>query len=201
MLISACLAHDAMIVTKSKEEMIQIGRQILGFEHCRSDCNVVQSDGIDVDSLIGAAIRQWYLQLLDTGEERHLATQPLTVTATQSSGNAGGTVLSLPDGCRRVLTVRLGGWHHAVRPAGVEAFERICGRQLNKYSAAVVDHPNAVMTADGKVVAWPDGNEYGNTEVYGVVDEGEDSYTFDDSALDTLGTALQTIKIPDYGSA
>lgn len=187
-------------MTYSEQELIDYGRRVLGFGHIRSDCNLSQTDGVDVDALIADNIRQWYLELLRNGARELLEGTAVAVTASTPLGGAGGARLEVPARCVRVLSVRLKGWHHAVEPLGAAKLEQTMLRQLNPYTAATVRSPVAVASADGSILAWPESAEYGSTEVIGAVDPGAGTYTFAEGALQSLAQHLSTLKIIDYAS-
>lgn len=187
-------------MTYTEQELIDYGRRLLGFGHVRSDCNLSQSDGVDVDALIAASIRQWYLELLRRGPRELLEGAKVKITASTPLGGAGGARLEVPRECLRVLSVRLSGWHHAVEPLASSQLEQTMARQLNPYAAATVRAPVAVLSADGSILAWPEGAELGTAEVIGAVDTGAGSYTFAEGALQSLEQHLSTLKITDYAS-
>lgn len=190
-----------MQIKKNRQEMLLEARRLLGLEHTRSDCGAAQTDGIDTDALIAASLRQWYLDLLDRGDVRYLAPQKLEITSSRPSGIAGGAVLRLPDECRRALSVRLAGWHHAVAVRPAAEMAAAVHAQLNGYAAATPSRPVAVCGADGRsIYAWPDPAELGSNEIEGAADTGEDLFVMDDSALSTLPQWLSQLKITDYGS-
>lgn len=179
--------------------MLSLSRKLLGLEHLRVDCTAVASDGIDAGVLIENAVRQWYLGLLDSGSPEEVAQRPVEFTASRAPGGEG-VYIRTAAGCRRVMMVRLAGWHHGVAPLKASQCEEVVRRQRNPYSGASAEHPVAVSLPDGNILAWPEPGEYGTPEVSGTVDDGPESYTFDERALSSLGNALNNIRIPDYGS-
>lgn len=187
-------------MTYTKQQMLSYARARLGLDHLRSDCSAEQTDGIDADSLIEAALRQWYLELLAHGEPEHVSARAVEATASVPSGSSGADQYRLPGCCVRLLSLRLNGWHHAVAPLPPEEMEATIRRQLNSYTAATVRNPVAVMTRDGNVMAWPGAGQYGPSEFRGAVDDGAALYTFEESALSTLDTYLSKLKITDYAS-
>lgn len=189
-----------MKTTYTREEMLDLARELLGFDHKRTDCLAVQTDGIDPTTLIERELRNWYLDLLDHGPVSSLAPTAVAVVASRPAGHSSGTRLAVPTNCRRVLTVHLAGWQRAVTPLGAEKCASTVARQLNPYTRASVDSPVAVVSADGSLLAWPEPAENGTTTVTGAVDSDPETYIFDDSALASLKEALNNIKIPDYGA-
>ncbi len=107
--------------------------------------------------------------------------------------------MALPENCRRVLWLRLPGWHHGTVPLAASEADRVALRQLNPYTASTPSAPVAVLAPSGRsVTAWPAAAEYGSPKVMAAADTGEDSFVFDDSALATLPEFLQTVKIVQY---
>ena len=188
-----------MKVTYTKSRLIAYARRISGFDCLRADCGAERADGVDVDALLGDALRRWYLALLDNGPVGYLAPEELTVVAANEIGVAGGTSMTLPENCRRVLWLRLPGWHHGTVPLAASEADRVVLRQLNPYTASTPSAPVAVLAPSGRsVTAWPAAAEYGTPKVMAAADTGEDSFVFDDSALATLPEFLQTVKIVQY---
>lgn len=189
-----------MTVTKTKSEIISLGRRVLGLDHSRTDCYAVQTDGIDADALIELAARNWYLRLLDEADPALVAPRAVNATAARPAGEAAGTRLVLPSECRRVTAVALPGWHHAVKPLPSSEMSAAVSRQLNPFTRATVDTPVAVLSDAGYICAWPEGTEHGSMAVSGTVDDGAETYTFDEAAVGSLVEAFKTIQIPDYGT-
>lgn len=190
-----------MKVTYTKEQLLAKARMLLGFAHSRADCGATQTDGVDVDAIILETLRNWYLNLLRFGTPSMLAPQEIQALTSLPSGTAGGSMITLPQECVRVLSVRLPGWHHSVEAESSERMNDVVSLQLNPYTQSTADTPVAVIDASRKIIyAWPQAAEYGNLSILAAVDNGEDSYTFDDSALTTLPEALEKVKIIDYGT-
>ncbi len=180
--------------------MIALARRMLGLGHSRADCNALQTDGIDTDALLEQSLRQWYLALLDKGDAAMTVPREVDAVTANVAPAGGGTHISPPAGCRRITGVLLSGWHHPVEPLDSSHMQRAVARQLNPYTRATASSPVAVRQSDGSIVAWPVPQQYGSNTILGTVDDGPESYTFGESALSTLATHLQGIKIPDYGS-
>lgn len=187
-------------MTYTKTQMIAYARLRMGLDHLRTDCNAEQTDGIDTDKFIETALRQWYLDLLATGNKALVTARPIEVTASVPSGSTGASLYKLPTDCVRLMWLRLNGWHHAVEPLPAQQLELTIARQLNPYSAATVRNPVAVLTTDGKVMAWPASGEFGKPEFFGAIDDGAAIYTFHEAALAHLDSYLNKLKITDYAS-
>lgn len=134
-----------MILTLSTPEMLSQWRLRRQLEPLRSDCTVLRSDGIDLERLLTAEMRDWYLTLLDTAPLEMLAVTDIageTALQVNGSDNCHATVL-LPERCRRVVSVMLGNWQ---RPAVVTAPGSVLARcQDSPYSRASAHSPVAVL--------------------------------------------------------
>lgn len=183
-----------MKVQYTKKEMTALARLALGFDHARDDIADVQTDALDVDTLMARLTRGWYLHLLDTAPLTMLAVGRIDGASVAYNGTVGGaTTVVLPAECRRCTAVALPGWSGAVVPEAPEALGAVTELQLNPYTAATAAAPVAVLAADGRsVLCWPPLTlgTGGTPVVYGARDTGEELYEFDESALSTLSVYL-----------
>lgn len=179
-----------MKVTYSRAELLGYRRRIGGLEPLRSDCTVVSTDGIDVDTILEAQLRRWYLDLLDRGPRELIAPDNIPATTTVSRPDpplGDASVVRVPDICRRVFDIRLKGWSRAVEPLPASEIEAVVRRQLNPFTAATPARPVAVLLPPGsgqrvrEILVWPSGTQV--TVLHAAVDTGKDSYCFDESAL------------------
>lgn len=183
-----------MKVTLSKEEMLRRRRLLGGLEPLRHDCTIEQSDGIDVDALLEAQLRAWYLNLLDTAPAELLAPDNISATVTAVAADGGGVKLTMPAMCRRVFDVQLKGWQRAVKVLPASECERVAALQQNPYTAATAMRPVAVLmpgATGGKAAAvlafpTPGGASPQVALATAVLDQGESIYSFDESALATM---------------
>lgn len=177
--------------------MLKYRRLLGGLEPLRQDCSIEQTDGIDVDVLLEAHLRRWYLQLLDSAPRHLLAPENIAATVTTThvgEGYADGIRLTMPAMCRQVFDVQLKGWHHAVEVQAPSECERIISLQQNRFTAASISHPVAVLLpgeSGGKapqVLAFPGtgGSAVQVSVVTAVLDQGNKVYTFDERALETI---------------
>lgn len=160
-----------MRVTVGKEDMLALWRRHVAAEPERSDCHVERSDAIDLDARLSREMRSWYLRLLDTAPEELLAPTDLSVKAqVHTVGHI--TSVRAPEGCRRVLRVKFGGWLQSVavaaeRPA--HGGNPLCRRPMVwRVSAREI----AVTGATGVL-----------SLLECAYDSGEEEYTFDDRAI------------------
>lgn len=178
-----------MIVTLTREEMLRRRRIAAGLEPFRTDCTVERTDGIDIDAILAQDMRQAYLRLLDTAPAHLVAVNAVAATTESLPSTGKGTLIKLPQTCRRVFTVRLSGWEVAAHVAPASEALRIIAQQLNPYTRATAAAPVACLApgceagTENAVLAWPAGTR---AQISAAVDPGEDLYTLDESALPTL---------------
>lgn len=144
-------------------------------EPMRVDGVVSRSDGADVDTIIEAEMRSWYLDLLDRGPTSALSPINKASEAMLEARLTGEpVVVTPPSGTRRVLTIRFSKWPMAIEPkASPEAVMAAVGSPL-------WGRPLAAMMPDGTVaVAGAAGSLKTLTVAF---DEGPEIYKFDDSA-------------------
>lgn len=184
-----------MKVTLTKAEMLAKARLALGYDHTRTDCGLEQTDGIDVDAVLAGALRQAYLELLDSAPLEALAPEEMDTKASTAPGTPGGAVYSLPESCRRVVSVALGGWHHPVVPLSADRLDAVCLDQLNPYTRATRRDPVAVMAPSGRAVyTWPEADEYGSPHILAVADPGPELYVMDESGINYLMRNAQCVR-------
>ncbi|MDE6854449.1 MAG: hypothetical protein K2J38_05280 [Muribaculaceae bacterium] len=182
-----------MKLTWTRAELLEYRRRIGGLEPLRTDCSVVSTDGIDVDAILSAQLRRWYLDLLDNGPRELIAPENISATTMVSRPDpplGDASLVRVPDICRRVFDIRLKGWSRAVEPLPASEIEQVVRRQLNPFTAATASRPVAVLLPPGsgqrvrEILAWPSGPQV--TTLYAAVDTGDDSYCFDEAALSTI---------------
>lgn len=171
-----------MKVTLTKTEMLELRRVAGGLGHSRADCSIERTDGLEVDEILLADTRKWYLDLLDTGELRQLAPEDISASVLLTTMyEFKGAILTVPDNCRRVFSVTMDNWRCAAPVLPASEYGRVAALQMNPYTAATEETPVAVLSADGKVHAWPGAGKA--QSVIAVTDPGPDLYILDDSAL------------------
>lgn len=129
-----------MILTHN--EMLSRWMLHCGYEPLRADATVVRADGIDLERLMGQQMRSWYLDLLDTAPREMLVTENVALTLTVESRPDGSALITLPEDCRRIFSIRLEGW---TREAQITTPDTPLGRrQANPLLRAGCDSPVAV---------------------------------------------------------
>ena len=179
-----------MIVTLTREQMLECRRRAAGLGHLRTDCSLTLNDGIDMDAIFEDELRQWYLDLLDNGP-RHLVAASDVVASVRSGAQVpgDGVAVEVAPSCRRVFEICLDGWLAPVEVVAPDKARDVINRQLNPYTAATQASPAACMMPGaeagtvGTVLAWPAGKL---PRVWGAVDTGPELYTFDEAAMNTI---------------
>lgn len=160
--------------TLTRNEMLALWKLTRAAEPMRLDCTVTRTDGIDLDTIYEAEMRAWYLRLLDSAPIERLA--PVEAAALARTERRGDlTVVTAPEGCRRVLRVQFDGWDAPLAPDGKADAVRACA--ANPY----IKRPAAARIGPGTVIA---SGAYGKlTSLLCAIDTGPESYHLDDSAL------------------
>ena len=94
-----------MTIQMTDSEMLQLWKCTRAVEPLRLDCTALRTDGPDVDALLRQQMRQWYLNLLDSGPLNALAPANGAQTATIKTLADGRSLILAPAGCRRILSV------------------------------------------------------------------------------------------------
>lgn len=173
-----------MKLSLTREEMLVRRRLAGGFEPLRVDCTVEDTAGVDIDALLEQELRSRYLTLLDTASEEYLAPADVAGETGVAEYADGGSLLTPPAGCRRVLRVRMAGWEREAEVAAAEERSRVEARQRNPYTAATASQPAALARADGRVAVWP--ASVSVETVWAACDEGPEVYNIDERALAVL---------------
>lgn len=160
-------------------------------------CAIEVSDGIDVDSILPAALRAWYAAQLDSADPQLLPTVDIgpSLRPTQYSAPAGSCRLVLPASARRLLSLHPSptGAPACIYPA--DALDEVLRRQLNPYTAATAEAPEAVMLGSGggsiELLLWPAAASVASAKV--VTDPGDDSFVLDEQLLARLPSPSEII--------
>lgn len=178
-----------MLKTLSASEMLSLYRLQAGLSPAGAACAIEVTDGIDVDRILAPALRRWYVAMLDTASPRLLPTADIgpALRPTQYAAPAGACRLILPVEARRLLSLQP---MSTAAPALIHPaadFDTVMRRQLNPYTAATEDAPEAVMLDGGEaigIILWPAAASIAAARV--VRDPGEDSFILDEQLLAEL---------------
>ncbi len=162
-----------MRVRLTREEMLAKWRTLRAVEPPRGDCTVDRSDGPDLEAIMEAEMRAWYLDRLDHAPASRLAAHQMAAEAqVEVSADGRLAVVTPPEGTRRVLTVGFGHRAPAAPAATAEAVRRAAANPM-------WGRPTAALLPDGRVaVAAPGG---ALTDLTVILDPGSETYEFDDS--------------------
>ncbi len=180
-----------MKLSLTRSEMLERRRLVGGLEPLRTDCSVSHADGIDIDALLEIQLREWYVALLDTAPVGMLAPEDIAGQCSIEIGSGpweGGAMITVPDSCRRPLSVFLQGWMVPAAIQRTDQTDTVLCRQLNPYTAADETKPVAIVLHDGRIAAWPYGRRIG--QLTAILDKGPGIYSFDEAALATIPKQL-----------
>lgn len=176
--------------------MIARVRSLAAYDSPRADCSIEFNDGIDVDNIIAARVRAWYLALLDEAPENHLAPENFAERADIVS-DGGYTFITPPALCRRIFSIKLAGWKRPVDVLPAEMAADTVRRQLNPYLAASPDEPVAVCCPGAeagtapRLMVWPASDTV--ELLTAVSDPGPEKYILDESALAGLESIAKNL--------
>lgn len=172
------------MISLSKQQMLEIWRKRLGLQPRMADCSVAAFEGIDLDDLIAARMREWYLGLLDNAPAHLIPTADIASdVAIRLDDSPLWLTVSLPDSIRRPLSVKLKGWMVSVPVLSVEEAATTVARMASPYARPGVYAPLAVISPMGLRVTPAAGLV---EELIAVSDSGPESYILDESLLSTI---------------
>lgn len=185
-----------MKIILSKDEMLERFRLAGGLEHLRSDCTVEITDGVDLDGMLAEQLRRRYAELLAEGPPELLVTEEAggALTDVRPLREGLGDVV-LPDGCVRVLEIRMEGW---ARPAAVEPAEALGALMMsldNVYTRCAPEYPRAVLGPDGRHVYVHPMTGRKVLSARGVLDPGPERFVVQEAALSRLFDKIK-IELP-----
>lgn len=171
-----------MTLSYNQDEMLALWRRRRGLEPLRSDGITVRRDGLDVDTLMLAELNAWYANLLARGSLDMVEVTELTDKIVRK---LDGTTLSvtLPERCRRVVSVRGRGWSRSAIPTPLEQVNVL---DINQYAGRGPENPLAILDDRILTLYRVTGSEIESLRV--VVQPEGGIYRFDETALATIPT-------------
>ncbi len=171
-----------MVKTYSETELVELWRLMEGYEPLRTDCEVIRTDGIDLDSMIKERIDVWYRRILATAPVDKL---PLTDFAPQlavSRTPDGVATASLPPTCIRVVEVMMDGW---VTPGRLvhDSASADWYAQMSEYSRGGCVEPVVLVGRDSVTLYSPPSDVCRLVRFLGVPAPMKGVYSFDPSLL------------------
>lgn len=125
------------------QQMLEMWRVNARLQPSTQGLSTSRYDLLDIDSWLTATIDAWYLNLLDNGDERLLDPEEITTGVSLVSFDDGVAIFSLPDGCRRVVSVSS---QLLQRPVVIARNgSPLARRQLSRFSRGTKESPVAVM--------------------------------------------------------
>ncbi len=164
-----------MLKTYTHTEMLSIWREKLGFDISRNDCTIEQFELLDVNSIIARRMRLWYLGLLDSASPALLPLKSISPTVRLHESYVS---ISLPDNCRRITMVSVGGWL-----ADIKTDDAYIPRIASDYM-----NPHAVIVGKTLLVGLCYSSE--TLKIEAILDPGENSYILDEFLLSTIPERL-----------
>lgn len=154
----------------------------------RTDCNVSRADnGIDYESMASIEMTDWYLNLLDTADPGLL--DPVDIadeTASVYHPSRKVLEITLPDNCRRVVSLSIKGHATPVVPVAYGSAE--ARLQQSEYSCGGSIMPVAVATG-GKLYVYAadtEGNPPQITSIMAVTVPPDGFFRMNPRALSTI---------------
>lgn len=159
--------------TLTRSQMLERWKTLRAVEPSRLDCTLHRTDGPDIDTILTAEMRSWYLDLLDRADPRLLAPANVASEAqTESASGANLCIVTPPEGTRRVLSLSFDNSVPVVPGADADAVIRMAANRFwRRTMAARLPDGSILVAAPGKTL----------TGLTAVVDPGPETYEFDDS--------------------
>ena len=176
-----------MKVSLTTDEMLEVWRLHRALLPLREDCVVERQDGIYLDKYLQREMRNWYLDLLDTGPIEMLKVTDIADETVVRPNADGSASVTLPERCRRVLEVKLSGWE---RPARIvdPAELPVVSWQQNPYSMGHESEPVAINdTGTLQLYSIPDGVTTPRLEsLKCIIEPDEGLYVLDERAFSLI---------------
>ena len=167
-------------------QMLAHWRVYRGLANEHAECSIEIFDNINLDQRLRMEMRQWYLDLLDNGDLRHLVLTDISDRLKPVPLQTGIWRIKLPGEVRRLVSLVVDGADAPVKLIRETDVRRI-KLNRNPYSRSSAAFPTAIITPDGWVTLYCRRRSltltcYGT----GVVDPGDEVYEMDESALALL---------------
>lgn len=186
-----------MKITLTQAQMLSLWRRAQGLEPTAAAVSLEQWDSIDTEAQLALRMRQWYLRLLDTGDETLVATSDISTQISLRRVGDGLYAATLPATCRRLLRLNITdecGTSMVVPDADAvseTAVTRYHRRRANPWGAPAFVPVRACVRGHNLVVACGHGPGGADTlpavsEAQAVIDPGDETYILDEAALATI---------------
>jgi hypothetical protein len=172
-------------------QMLALWRRAQNLEPERSDCSIEVFEGYDITSALNTAMRQWYLNLLDTAPLQYLQTTDISTQINLKQIATGVWQCSLNANVRRLISLQIEGCTHTTTIINHDNAQREIALNTNRYSRRGTANPAAVQ--QGKTITLycktSDGAAPAIAGATAIVDPGDEWYVFDESALSLIPKA------------
>lgn len=171
-------------------EMLDYRRKCAGFGPLESQWDIERYDTADIDGIVEAQLRLWYLDLLDKGDERYVEYTDISPMSEVIEVIGRTATIAVPPEAHKILHARLPGWERPAKALyGEDAY--LCHlRQLNPYTAATNANPVCYRLDGCNVYAAPAGANAAEDVVVDMLlatyDYGKNIYCFKEAALSTM---------------
>lgn len=186
-----------MKITLTQAQMLSLWRRAQGLEPAAAAVSLEQWDSIDTEAQLVLRMRQWYLHLLDTGDEALVATSDISSQIALRRIGDGVYAATLPAACRRLLRLSITDdcGTSMVVPTAEDipetAVTRYRRRRANPWGASAFVPARAFVHGQSLIVTCGAGPEDADalpvvSDAQAVVDPGDETYILDEAALATI---------------
>lgn len=135
-----------MTYTISAEELSALWRRFRGFEPLRADCVVERVDAIDLDAVMAAEARAWYVDMLCHAPLDMLPVADITSQLAVAATPEGTATVILPRRVARLVSVSAEGWERSATIV-TDTRSSLAVAQANPYARGGSARPVAVVEA------------------------------------------------------
>lgn len=154
-------------------------------EHAQGSVEIF--DNKDLTKRLHMEMRQWYLDLLDNGNLRHLVLCDIKDRIDVSNVSKGIWLLKIPADVRRVISIAIDGAENTVAFYDPELDTYQHALNANPFSRSGLSQPTAIKNPDKSITLFCCSEQLpALAYAMAVVDPGDEVYEFDESALSIL---------------
>lgn len=133
-----------MLEKFTPEQLVREWRLRRGLLPLRPDGAISQIDGFDPDPIISARLIDWYHSLLDSAPVSLLPVSDIASDLSPSVSDDGVVTVTLPQSCRRVISVRLDCWLTDAIPVSPQQNPALAALQRSGYVRGSIYAPVAI---------------------------------------------------------
>lgn len=165
-----------MKLSLTESDMLKIWRRARAIEPLRLDCTADRTDGPDVDAILIDQMRTWYLDLLDNAPLSKLVQVECVDSASVSFPDTGLAVVSAPESCRRIISVRFSDWSFPVAVTDSPVPAHAANPFYRRPAAFQIAPDRIAVTGTSGILS----------ELKCILDISDKIYIFDNSALSSI---------------